>query len=95
MSVPTGGRGEAGDARAVRTRARLRQALLDECAERPLEKVTVAGLVRRAGLGRATFYVHYPDLRALATDACAEVVRDAVDALHAWRGAPDPESPPP
>ncbi|MFK4223103.1 TetR/AcrR family transcriptional regulator [Streptomyces sp. NPDC019890] len=83
------------DPRAERTRARLREALLAECAERPLEEVSVAALVRRAGLGRATFYLHYPDLGALAVDACAEVVRNAVDALHAWRGTPDPAVPPP
>lgn len=84
-----------GDPRAERTRARLREALLEECAEHPLEEVSVAALVRRAGLGRATFYLHYPDLQALAVDACAEVVREAVEALHAWRGIPDPSSPPP
>jgi hypothetical protein len=39
--------------------------------------------------------VHYADLEALAVDACADVVRDAVDALHAWRGRPDPVSAPP
>ncbi|WP_406274346.1 TetR/AcrR family transcriptional regulator [Streptomyces sp. NBC_00191] len=89
MSAP------AGDPRAERTRARLREALLEECAERPLAEVSVAALVRRAGLGRATFYLHYPDLDALAVGACAEVVRDAVDALHAWRGTPDPAAPPP
>ncbi|MFC9842418.1 TetR/AcrR family transcriptional regulator [Streptomyces sp. NPDC060223] len=83
------------DPRAARTRAKLRQALLEECAERPLEEVGVAALVRRAGVGRATFYVHYADLEALAVDACADVVRDAVDALHAWRGRPDPVSAPP
>ncbi|MGP4007392.1 TetR/AcrR family transcriptional regulator [Streptomyces sp. 4N124] len=83
-------RGVPEDPRAARTRARLREALLAECAERPLAEVGVAALVRRAGVGRATFYVHYADLEALAVDACADVVRDAVDALHAWRGRPDP-----
>ncbi|GGQ77836.1 TetR/AcrR family transcriptional regulator [Streptomyces asoensis] len=83
-------RGEAGDPRAARTRARLRSALLEECAQRPLEEVGVAALVRRAGIGRATFYVHYADLEDLAVDACADVVREAVEALHAWRGRPDP-----
>ncbi|MEU0278599.1 MULTISPECIES: TetR/AcrR family transcriptional regulator [unclassified Streptomyces] len=87
--------GPTGDPRTARTRARLRQALLDACAEHPFEEVGVAALVRRAGMGRATFYLHYPDLQALAVDACAEVVRDAVDALHAWRGTPDPRVPPP
>lgn len=83
------------DPRAARTRARLRAALLAECAERPLEEVGVAALVRRAGVGRATFYVHYDGLEALAVDACADVVRQAVDALHAWRGRPDPVNSPP
>ncbi|MFE6750918.1 TetR/AcrR family transcriptional regulator [Kitasatospora purpeofusca] len=83
------------DPRAARTRARLRQALLEECAEQPLGATGVAAVVRRAGVGRATFYVHYADLEALAVDACADVVREAVDALHAWRGVPDPAAPPP
>ncbi|WP_329499683.1 TetR/AcrR family transcriptional regulator [Kitasatospora herbaricolor] len=83
------------DPRATRTREKLRQALLAECAERPLAEVSVSAVVRRAGLGRATYYLHYEDLQALAVDACAEVVRQAVDALHAWRGLPDPAAPPP
>ncbi|MFF2042590.1 TetR/AcrR family transcriptional regulator [Kitasatospora sp. NPDC058170] len=87
--------GRDGDPRAARTRARLRRALLEECALRPLAEVSVAALVRRAEVGRATFYLHYADLEALAVDACADIVREAVDALHAWRGAPDPAVPPP
>ena len=83
------------DPRAARTRARLREALLAECAERPLAEVGVAALVRRAGVGRATFYVHYADLEALAVDACADVVREAVEALHSWQGRPDPVHAPP
>ncbi|MFJ8085466.1 TetR/AcrR family transcriptional regulator [Streptomyces sp. NPDC096205] len=88
-------RAEQGDPRTARTRARLRRALLDECADRPLAEVSVAALVRRAQVGRATFYLHYADLEALAVDACADIVREAVDALHAWRGQPDPKVPPP
>ncbi|MFC9328149.1 TetR/AcrR family transcriptional regulator [Kitasatospora sp. NPDC057015] len=91
----TEARPPAADPRAERTRERLRLALLAECAERPLAAVSVSAVVRRAGLGRATFYLHYEDLQALAVDACAEVVRQAVDALHAWRGLPDPAAPPP
>ncbi|MDQ0797185.1 TetR/AcrR family transcriptional regulator [Streptomyces sp. B1I3] len=83
------------DPRTARTRARLRAALLGACEEQPLDRVGVAGVVRRAGVGRATFYLHYDDLHALAVDACAGVVREAVDALHAWGPAPPgPDSPP-
>ncbi|GGO84135.1 TetR/AcrR family transcriptional regulator [Wenjunlia tyrosinilytica] len=84
----------SGDPRAARTRGRLRQALLAACEEQPLEDVSVLEVVRRAGVGRATFYLHYEDLHGLAVDACAELVRTAVDALHAWEALPDPASPP-
>jgi AcrR family transcriptional regulator len=82
------------DPRTERTRARLRESLLDLCAQSPLDQLNVATVVRAAGVGRATFYLHYPDLQALAVDASAEIVREAVEALHAWRGAPDPAHPP-
>ncbi|MFJ7158219.1 TetR/AcrR family transcriptional regulator [Streptomyces sp. NPDC101118] len=85
---------DEGGARAARTRDRLRTALLAECAERPLAEITVAALVRRAGVGRATFYLHYTDVPDLAVDTCADLARQAVDALHAWRGVPDPAAPP-
>lgn len=81
------------DPRTARTTAALREALLAECATRPLGRVSVSALVRRAGVGRATFYLHYEDLQALAVDACAEVVREAVDALHAWQHDPSPTPP--
>ncbi|MEV7524258.1 TetR/AcrR family transcriptional regulator [Streptomyces sp. NPDC091371] len=76
------------DPRTARTKARLRESLLAECADRPLAEVSVSAVVRRAGVGRATFYLHYEDLPALAVDACADVVHAAVDALHAWQTGP-------
>ncbi|MEV7952135.1 TetR/AcrR family transcriptional regulator [Streptomyces rubiginosohelvolus] len=83
------------DPRTARTRARLRAALLAACEERPLDRVGVAQVARGAGVGRATFYLHYDDLHALAVDACAEIVTRAVGALHAWDGAPPgPDDPP-
>ncbi|MEU4342732.1 TetR family transcriptional regulator [Nocardia sp. NPDC023852] len=75
-----------GDPQAARTRAKLRAALLAECRERSLEQVSVAAVVRRAGVRRSAFYLHYTDAQTLAVDACADVVRDAVVALHARRG---------
>lgn len=86
----------SGDPRTARTRGKLREALLAACEEQPLDQVSVSDVVRRAGVGRATFYLHYDDLRALAVDACAEIVRQAVDALHAWDEVPPgPDAPPP
>jgi AcrR family transcriptional regulator len=82
------------DPRTLRTRARLRAALLTECEERPLDQVSLSAVARRAGVGRATLYLHYEGLQALAVDACADVVRQGVDALHAWTGTPAPDTPP-
>lgn len=84
-----------GDPRTARTRARLRAALMSACDERSLDEVSVAEVIRIAGIGRATFYLHYENLRELALDACAELVRTAVDALHAGEEMPDPQQPPP
>lgn len=86
---------ETADPRTLRTRARLREALLAECEERPLDQVSLSAVARRAGVGRATLYLHYDGLRTLAVDACADVVRDGVDALHAWTVPPAPDEPPP
>ncbi|MER5812235.1 TetR/AcrR family transcriptional regulator [Streptomyces sp. NPDC002033] len=67
----------------------MRAALLAECAAGDgLAGVSVSAVARRAGVGRATFYLHYEDLPALAVDACADVVHAAVDALHAWQTGP-------
>ncbi|MFF3620675.1 TetR/AcrR family transcriptional regulator [Streptomyces sp. NPDC002467] len=81
------------DPRTARTKARLRESLLAECADRALAEVSVSAVARRAGVGRATFYLHYEDLAALAVDACAEVVHAAVDALHAWQTGPGSRAP--
>ncbi|MET9962860.1 TetR family transcriptional regulator [Streptomyces sp. NPDC006326] len=81
------------DPRTARTRARLRESLLAECAHRTLGEVSVSAVARRAGVGRATFYLHYEDLTALALDACADVVHAAVDALHAWQTDPGARAP--
>ncbi|MEU6759943.1 TetR/AcrR family transcriptional regulator [Streptomyces sp. NPDC046685] len=81
------------DPRTARTKERLRQSLLAECTGRPLAAVSVSAVVRRAGVGRATFYLHYEDLTALAVDACADVVHAAIDALHAWQTGPGARAP--
>ncbi|MFD3872613.1 TetR/AcrR family transcriptional regulator [Streptomyces sp. NPDC058623] len=82
-------RSRAEDPRTARTKARLRESLLAECAAgREPTEVSVSAVVRRAGVGRATFHLHYEDLPALAVDACAEVAHAAVDALHAWQTGP-------
>jgi AcrR family transcriptional regulator len=56
------------DARIVRTRNALRQAMIDLAAESPLETITVRAIAARAGVGYATFFRHYVDKEALLAD---------------------------
>lgn len=57
------------DARAVRTRNRLRSALLDLLLTRSWDDVSVADVVTHARCSRSTFYAHYVDRDALLADA--------------------------
>jgi AcrR family transcriptional regulator len=49
------------DRRAVRTRARLSEALLRLLVTRPYEAVTVEEICAEAAVGRSTFYAHFAD----------------------------------
>jgi AcrR family transcriptional regulator len=49
------------DRRIQRTQQTLRTALLDLLAEKGYAAVTVQDIAERANIGRATFYLHYPD----------------------------------
>ncbi|MDA0632506.1 TetR/AcrR family transcriptional regulator [Nonomuraea sp. MCN248] len=68
------------DPRAQRTRASLRAAVLDLAVERDLSALTVSAVAGRAGVNRATFYLHYPDVDALAADAMEEAVAEVAGA---------------
>jgi AcrR family transcriptional regulator len=56
------------DARVVRTREALRQAMTALAGERPLEAITVRAIAARAGVGYATFFRHYTDKDALLAE---------------------------
>ena len=76
------------DPRQVRTRAALREALLD-LFEEGAESVSVSALTRRAGVSRPTFYAHYDEvgsvllgeLDALLTEE-EEAFREAVEGRY-------------
>jgi len=56
------------DARVVRTREALREAMTELAAEFPLEAITVRAIAARAGVGYATFFRHYSDKDALLAE---------------------------
>ena len=47
---------------AVRSRKLINEALVDLLTEKPLDKITVTDVVKRADINRGTFYAHYRDI---------------------------------
>lgn len=67
---------KAADARVVRTRDALRQAMTELASERPLDSITVRAIAARADVGYATFFRHYPDKEALLADVADKLIRE-------------------
>jgi AcrR family transcriptional regulator len=64
----------AKDARAVRTRAALRKALLELLRLQPLDKITILDICQTAGIGYTTFFRHHPTKAALLDEIAAEEI---------------------
>ncbi|WP_293681914.1 TetR/AcrR family transcriptional regulator [uncultured Phenylobacterium sp.] len=64
------------DARVVRTRNALRQAMIDLASEQPLDAITVRAIAARADVGYATFFRHYTDKEALLADVADVLTGD-------------------
>lgn len=72
----------ARDARGRKTMALVHAALIDLVEEQPFERITVDDIIRRAGVGRSTFYRHYADKDALLEEvANAEITHFAALAI--------------
>src|SRR5258705_13986730 len=68
--------GTTRDARAVRTRQTLRQALLQLLERTPLERITIRDICASAGVGYTTFFRHHQTKESLLDDvAAAEIGR--------------------
>ena len=72
------------DLRVRRTRAALRDALIDLISEKGFDAVTVGDITERAMVNRATFYRHYQDKYVLVSS----IFQDAVDTLIGELGPP-------
>jgi AcrR family transcriptional regulator len=69
----------ATDARAVRTRAALREAMLELLGSKPLDKITILDLCETAGIGYTTFFRHHPTKEALLDDVAADQIAKLVE----------------
>jgi len=61
------------DRRVRRTRAALREALMELMTEKGYDAVTVQDLIDRADVGRSTFYAHYTDKADLLDELLTEL----------------------
>ncbi len=71
------------DPRVIRTRHMLREALIALILEKGFETITIQDITDKAGLRRATFYLHYQDKQELLVKS----LHDAIDELVADIGA--------
>lgn len=69
------------DARQVRTRSKLRAALVALLARQELAGITVQMIVAEAGIGYATFFRHYSAIDALLLDVAEQLLARFVDGI--------------
>lgn len=79
---------------AQRSRRLINDALAELIKEKPLDKITVTDVVKRADLNRGTFYAHYTDIQDVLNRQVDEACATLQEALHArpldHGGHPDP-----
>lgn len=66
---------------AARSRKLINDALADLLTEKPLDKITVTDVVKRADINRGTFYAHYRDIPDVVDHLIQQTfsaIRDAV-----------------
>ena len=66
---------------AIRSRKLINNALADLLQEKPLDKITITDVVRRAGINRGTFYAHYADISDVLNRLIEQTfvrIRDAI-----------------
>ena len=62
------------DARALQTKKRLKESLLDLLRTRPLYEISVTELCRVSSIGRTTFYQHYGNLSQVLDELLDELL---------------------
>lgn len=59
---------------AIRSKRLIREAYIGLLQEKPMEKITVTDIVKRADINRGTFYAHYADTRAVLDQIEGEIL---------------------
>lgn len=66
---------------AIRSRKLINTALADLLQEKPLDKITVTDIVKRAELNRGTFYAHYTDVQDVINHLIEQTLSEILSAL--------------
>lgn len=66
------------DARALQTKKRLKESLLDLLRTRSIDALSVTELCRNAGIGRTAFYQHYGNLSRVLDELLDEILSQAL-----------------
>ena len=66
---------------AIRSRKLINAALADLLQEKPLDKITVTDIVKRAELNRGTFYAHYADVQDVINHLIEQTLSEILSAL--------------
>ena len=72
------------DRRVRKTKARLREALVELLREKRVEEITVTELTRRADVNRGTFYCHYRDVHQMVEQLEEELFEEFEGLLDAY-----------
>lgn len=62
------------DRRQIRTKRRIREALMALVLEKPVEKITIKELAERADIDRKTFYLHYASIGEVLSEMQEELL---------------------
>ncbi|MEP7356476.1 MAG: TetR/AcrR family transcriptional regulator [Anaerolineales bacterium] len=74
------------DPRVLRTRQMLREALIAVILDKGYDAANIADITDRAGLRRATFYLHYRDKEDLLLSLMRETLDDLIARIEAVSG---------
>ena len=70
------------DVRIVKTKERLRRALLDLMVDRGLDEISISEVCDKAGVNRNTFYSHYTSLKSLLEEIEAQFLEELIKAIN-------------
>ena len=70
------------DLRVIKTKASLKEALINLLQEKTLDKISISELCKKASVNRGTFYLHYQDVAELFEEYFHDMTEDLRKAYY-------------